>query len=94
MAETLEIVDYIQGTFSLLFVIISLIIGITILLKFFNYKRRIYILMGLSWIGLASPWFPDSISYIIILFGGARLPIGIYLILSSPQGQKSSLFCA
>jgi hypothetical protein len=83
MGELLEIVDYVQGTFSLLFVIISLIIGITILLKFFKYQTRIYILMGLSWIGLASPWFPDSISYIIILFGGSRLPIGIYLIIGN-----------
>lgn len=79
----LELVDYVQGTFSLLFVVISLIIGITILLKYFKFKTRIYILMGLSWIGLASPWFPDSISFLIILFGGNALPIELYIIIGN-----------
>jgi len=81
--DALEIVDYIQGSFSLLFVVISLIIGITILLKYFKYRTRIFILMGLSWIGLASPWFPDSISFLLIIFGGPKLPIGLYLIIGN-----------
>ncbi|MFO7794656.1 MAG: hypothetical protein ACQERB_01030 [Promethearchaeati archaeon] len=79
----LEIIDLVQGTFSLLFVIISLIIGITILFKYFKFKSKIFILMGLSWIGLASPWFPDSISFLIMLFGGSSIPIDLYLLIGN-----------
>lgn len=64
---TLQAVDYLQGSFSLVFVLISLIIGFTILSKYSKYKSRLYILVGISWIGVANPWFPDSISFIMHL---------------------------
>ena len=54
----LELVDLLQGSFSLIFVLISLSIGFSILFKYFKYKSRLYILVGISWIGVANPWFP------------------------------------
>ena len=65
---TLKIVDYLQGSFSLIFVLISLIIGFIILSKYPKYKSRLYILVGISWIGVANPWFPDSISFVMNMF--------------------------
>ncbi|MFX0026341.1 MAG: hypothetical protein ACFE8M_07985 [Candidatus Hermodarchaeota archaeon] len=81
----LEVVDYLQGSFSLIFVLISLIIGFTILLKYSKYKSRLYILVGISWIGVANPWFPDSINFIMILASGFQdvLYIGWYLIIGN-----------
>ncbi|MEJ2250139.1 MAG: hypothetical protein P8Y70_16835 [Candidatus Lokiarchaeota archaeon] len=79
----LELIDIIQGTFSLIFVVISLIVGITILLKYSQYKKVIYILVGLSWIGLANPWMPDSISFLMIMFGLAPLPDVLYFIIGN-----------
>lgn len=79
----LEPVDYLQGSFSLIFVIISLIIGITILSKYFEFKNRLYILVGISWIGVANPWMPDSISFLMNLFIGESLDPGLYFIIGN-----------
>ena len=79
----LGLLDIMQGTFSLLFVLISLIVGLTILLKYREFKKVIYILVGLSWIGLANPWMPDSISFIMILFTLGPIPDFIYFIIGN-----------
>lgn len=79
----LEFVDYLQGSFSLIFVIISLIIGFSILSKYSQYKSRLYILVGLSWIGIATPWFPDSLSFVMNLFFHESLAIEWYFIIGN-----------
>lgn len=79
----LELVDILQGTFSLVFVLISLILGITILTKYFKYKKRLYVLVGISWIGVANPWFPDSISFIMNLLYNESLPVEWYFIIGN-----------
>ena len=79
----LQVVDYLQGSFSLVFVLISLIIGFTILSKYSKYKSRLYILVGISWIGVANPWFPDSISFIMHLIFQEGLPKEWYFIVGN-----------
>jgi hypothetical protein len=79
----LELVDYLQGSFSLIFVIISLIIGITILTKYFEHKNRLLILVGIAWIGVANPWIPDSISFLMLLFAQIPLNTGLYFIIGN-----------
>ena len=78
-----ELVDYLQGSFSLVFVIISLIIGITILIKYFEFKNRLYILVGISVCGFSFPWIPDSLSFLINLFTQQSLNIGWYFIIGN-----------
>ena len=79
----LELVDFLQGLFSLLFVLISLILGFKILSKYFKYRSNLYILVGLSWIGVANPWFPDSISFIMNLVLQESLPVELYFIIGN-----------
>jgi len=80
---TLELVDILQGSFSLIFVVISLAIGITILSKYAQHKSRLYILVGLSWIGIANPYFPDSISFVMNILFQQSLPVEWYLIIGN-----------
>ncbi|MFX1354447.1 MAG: hypothetical protein ACFFGP_10830, partial [Promethearchaeota archaeon] len=79
----LEIVDYLQGAFSLIFVIISLIIGFSILSKYPKFKSRLYLLVGIAWIGVANPWFPDSISFVMNLIWYQNLNIYWYFIIGN-----------
>jgi uncharacterized membrane protein (DUF485 family) len=79
----LELVDFLQGSFSLIFVIISIIIGLSILSKYQEFKSRIYIFVGLSWIGLANPWIPDSINFIMLLFSNESLRPSLYFIIGN-----------
>lgn len=83
MVVELELIDYLQGSFSLIFVLISLIIGFTILTKYPKFKSRLYILVGISWIGVANPWFPDSISFIMILITKEPLANELYFIIGN-----------
>jgi len=79
----MELVDVLQGSFSLIFVIISLIIGLTIFFKYFEHKNRLYILVGISWIGISIPWVPDSASFLMNLFVQRFLPKGWYFIIGN-----------
>lgn len=79
----LELVDILQGSFSLVFVLISLIIGITILTKYFEHKNRLLILVGIAWIGVANPWMPDSISFLMNLIVDQSLPVELYFIIGN-----------
>ncbi|MHA2397573.1 MAG: hypothetical protein ACXADU_01620 [Promethearchaeota archaeon] len=79
----MELVDVLHGTFSLLFVIISFIIGVTILSKYFKKKNRLLVLVGLTWIGLSFPWLPDSVSFIMNLFIQQTLSTEWYFIIGN-----------
>ncbi len=62
-----ELVQILQGSLSLIFVVLSLIVGINILLKYFTYKERVFALVGFAWIGLPSPYYPDAINFVLIV---------------------------
>ncbi|MHA1914648.1 MAG: hypothetical protein ACW986_07130 [Promethearchaeota archaeon] len=79
----MELVDVLHGSFSLIFVIISFIIGVTILSKYFKQKNRLLILVGLTWIGLSFPWLPDSVSFLMNLFVQQSLSTELYFILGN-----------
>ena len=79
----MELVDVLQGSFSLIFVIISLIIGLTIFSKYFEHKNRLFILVGISWVGISIPWVPDSTSFLMDLFVQRFLPVEWYFIIGN-----------
>ncbi|MHA1489271.1 MAG: hypothetical protein ACTSRI_06415 [Promethearchaeota archaeon] len=61
----LSIEHFLQGSFSFVFVLISVIVGSVIILKYFETKRKDFVLVGLTWIGLSTPWLADSINLIL-----------------------------
>lgn len=78
MVVTLNIEDYIEGIFSLIFVIISIIVGLVILSKYFKHKNRLLIYVGLSWIGIVSPWYPSAINFLYVLLTNQSLSDPVY----------------
>ena len=77
----LSLVEYLQGLFSLIFVLFSVFIGIKIILKYFVYKRREFLFIGIGWIGTASGWIPDAITFLMIIFFNTPLSEPVYLII-------------
>ena len=57
-------IKLLQGVFILIFISITLIVAITIGLKYFKNREVEYILIGITWVGLASPWVPDAICFV------------------------------
>ena len=77
----LEPLDYLNGTLSIIIVTTNIIVGINIASKYFQYKQREFLLVGIFWMGIACPWYPSSISFLVALATGKGLEIQIYLII-------------
>ena len=75
---TLELLDILNGTFSLIFVLVSLIVGVIIASKYSQYKNRTLLLVGITWIGLTTPWLPSTISFLTTLITSSGLSPVIY----------------
>ncbi|MFX0073028.1 MAG: hypothetical protein ACFFAO_18275 [Candidatus Hermodarchaeota archaeon] len=75
LSELTEL-QLLNGSMTLAFMIISLIIGFKILLKYFSIKQKEFITVGISWIFLSSAWWGTSLSFLfILLFNYAFDPI-------------------
>ena len=60
-----EFLDLIQGIFCLIFIVITIVIGIKIAFKYRKYHQINLILVGIAWIGMAVPWIPEIIELLI-----------------------------
>ncbi len=73
--------QFISGLSSLILVIIFIIVGITIALKYRKTKERMYIFFGITWIGVVEAYIAVSISFIVALFNEVGLPEDIYFLI-------------
>ena len=62
--------EYVQGSLTLAFCAVSIILGSLMIYKYIKYKDKQLLFVGISWILLITPWWPDSISFVLILIGG------------------------
>ncbi|MGV9172608.1 MAG: hypothetical protein ACOC35_08575, partial [Promethearchaeia archaeon] len=83
MVIILSTLEILQGFFTLVFVVISFILGITIMAKYRKFKRSQLIFVGITWIFLVSPYWPDAISFLLIIFTGTQLDKGIYFFIAN-----------
>jgi hypothetical protein len=90
--EDLNESEILQGSFSLIFVIISVIIGLIIFTKYFSLKRKEYITIGLTWIFMSTVWWSASISFITILFFNFALNPFWYLFIGNIM-VAAALWC-
>jgi len=65
----------------LIFVAISIIIGLKITAKYFKFKKQEFLLLGLFWIGLTTPWWPNVITFTLILLFNAPVNIKNFVII-------------
>ncbi|MBD3196126.1 MAG: hypothetical protein GF317_13795 [Candidatus Lokiarchaeota archaeon] len=79
----LEPIVVINGLSSLIFVIISILVGIFIISNYFQHKNMNLIYVGLAWIGLSEPWWASSVSFLIALFNDTGLSNEAYLFIGN-----------
>ena len=63
----LEPIEMINGIFGWIYVILSICVGIQIIHIYFKKKDRVYIYIGLTWIGLSTLWLAASISFLLAI---------------------------
>lgn len=79
----LEPLDLLNGTFSLIFVVISTLVGLIIVVKYFKTKNRTILWVGLAWILIVCPWWPSATSAFVALATGKGITLEIYLLLGN-----------
>ncbi len=78
----LELVELLQGGFALIYFIITLIVGLKIASRYFENKNIEYLLIGITWIGLAMVWSSDAFNFVlIVLLNSDPLSSEAYLII-------------
>jgi len=75
---TLTLKDHLEGGLALLFVVISLLIGIRLIIRFIIYKDKILLFAGLTWIGMVSTWYSPAFNYIYVLITGTSISNEFY----------------
>ncbi len=78
--ETLELLN---GILLLIFNVIALLIGTKILSKYIQYKQKVLLYIGFTWIFLSCPWYPAGISFIMFLVTRRYLNPVIYMIIGN-----------
>ena len=69
----LNTIELINGIFGCIYVVVSIIVGLRLIFKYFKEKNSTYIYVGLTWIGLSTLWLAASISFLIFLLSGKPL---------------------
>ncbi len=77
--ETLTQYEVLYGALTLVFVIISILIGVRILLNYFSTKVKTMITVGLTWIFLSSAWWGGAFSFLSFLFFSTKLNDLLYM---------------
>jgi hypothetical protein len=77
---SLEFTDFFFGLLSLVTVIFAFSVGLKIISKYFKVKDKNFLFIGLIWIGIYHPWWSSSLSFLLVLFGGESLSLGLYFL--------------
>ncbi|MFX0011795.1 MAG: hypothetical protein ACFE9R_15885 [Candidatus Hermodarchaeota archaeon] len=64
-------IEILNGSLSLIFVIITIFIAVLFLVKYLQYKSKLILLFGIILLLLISSWYASSSSFVIALFNGA-----------------------
>ena len=80
---TLEEIDFLNGISSLIFVVVSIVIGLTILYKYFKLGDRAFLFIGFGLMAISEPWIPSGVSFLWNLFFEKGLSLEIYVILGN-----------
>lgn len=70
-----EPVEFLQGLMSTILILLSIVVALSILLKYVKHKKRELLLVGFAWIGIVSPWIPDMVTFFLVLATGEKLPL-------------------
>jgi len=79
--EELTELQLLEGTFSLIFAIISTLVGIRIFIKCFRLKRKDLIGVGLAHTFISGAWYPSAIAFVSFVLFDVLLSDIVYLLI-------------
>ena len=75
----LGFIQMVQGSLSLVYIVIALILSGIFISKYLKLAMREFFFIGLALIGMAGPWFPEALGFVIIAITGGGLSDQFYL---------------
>ncbi len=75
--------EFLQGALTLATVIVSVILGFSIMVRYKKGHMRELIFVGATWILLVSGYWPDAVNFILSITSNTLLPETVYLILAT-----------
>lgn len=69
------------GFFTLIFVTMHSIVGLWIIIKYFEHKQKVLLQIGIGWIGASTVWMGVAVDFIFILLYDAPTPIEVHLLI-------------
>ncbi|MFX0075466.1 MAG: hypothetical protein ACFE96_08490 [Candidatus Hermodarchaeota archaeon] len=75
----LTVIEITGGILSLCYITITLILSITLIYKYSKLRYKEVLYVGLALVGLAGPWFPEGLGFLLILLTGGGLSDVFYL---------------
>ena len=75
----LGFIEIIQGSLSLVYIIITLILSGIFISKYFKLVMREFLFIGLALIGMAGPWFPEALGFLTIVLTGGGMSDQFYI---------------
>jgi len=79
----LNIDMFLEGLFTTIFVVLSVIIGLILISKYFEHKKKNLLLAGIVWIGISEPWWSSTVSFIIFLITQKGISIQLYYLIGN-----------
>ena len=79
----MQLIDFINGITTSIFVVVCIITGLRIGLKYRKEKLKVFILFGITWAGQVIIYYPITPSFWGIIFFGQGLSIFEYLFIAS-----------
>ncbi|MFX0073667.1 MAG: hypothetical protein ACFFAO_21525 [Candidatus Hermodarchaeota archaeon] len=65
----IQIMEFLDGIFSIVFVSVTILVGINIILTYFKHKHKDLIYVGITWIVMACAYLPPAINFFtMVLF--------------------------
>lgn len=68
-----------NGLLSLLTVSISFLVGLIMIIKYFQYRKKELLYVGLAWTAVYQPWWPGTLAFLLNVFGIINGSIGAVL---------------
>ncbi|TFF63391.1 MAG: hypothetical protein EU521_01955 [Promethearchaeota archaeon] len=73
--------DIVNSILQTIFIATTILIGLKIASKYFQYKDRVYLMVGFAWIGLAEPWLGSVSNFFFTLITGEMFNVVVYLLI-------------
>ncbi|TFG14384.1 MAG: hypothetical protein EU535_03415 [Promethearchaeota archaeon] len=73
--------DILNSILQTIFIVTTIVVGLTIASKYSKYKDRVFLMVGFAWIGMVEPWMASVSNFFYTLITGSMFNVQIYLLI-------------